>query len=108
MHFTDILIQKNFISSEDLRKLRSENEGNSRRLEEGLMVHGISEDVILAAKGEVLGIPVKRIKEMGRVPFDILKFIPEESARHYQMIPIGFKDKILDVGMVNPDNTEAN
>jgi len=108
MNFTDILIQKNLISAEDLRKIRSESEGNSRNLEQGLMARGISEDVILAAKGEVLGIPTKRIKEMGRVPFDILKFIPEESARHYQMIPIGLDDKILDVGMVNPDNTEAN
>ncbi|PIU99725.1 MAG: hypothetical protein COS58_00845 [Candidatus Tagabacteria bacterium CG03_land_8_20_14_0_80_41_22] len=108
MNFTDILIQKNLISAEDLRKIRSESEGNSRNLEQGLMARGISEDVILAAKGEVLGIPTKRIKEMGRVPFDILKFIPEESARHYQMIPIGLDDKILDIGMVNPDNTEAN
>ena len=108
MNFTDILIQKNFISAEDLRKIRSESEGNLRNLEQGLMARGISEDVILAAKGEVLGIPTKRIKEMGRVPFDILKFIPEESARHYQMIPIGLDDKILDIGMVNPDNTEAN
>jgi len=108
MNFTDILIQKNLISAEDLRKIRSESEGNLRNLEQGLMARGISEDVILAAKGEVLGIPTKRIKEMGRVPFDILKFIPEESARHYQMIPIGLDDKILDIGMVNPDNTEAN
>jgi len=108
MNFTDILIQKNLISAEDLRKIRSESEGNSRNLEQGLMARGISEDVILAAKGEVLGIPTKRIKEIGRVPFDILKFIPEESARHYQMIPIGLDDKILDIGMVNPDNTEAN
>jgi len=108
MNFTDILIQKNLISAEDLRKIRSESEGNSRNLEQRLMARGISEDVILAAKGEVLGIPTKRIKEMGRVPFDILKFIPEESARHYQMIPIGLDDKILDIGMVNPDNTEAN
>jgi len=108
MNFTDILIQKNLISAEDLRKIRSESEGNSRNLEQGLMARGISEDVILAAKGEVLGIPTKRIKEMGRVPFDILKLIPEESARHYQMIPIGLDDKILDIGMVNPDNTEAN
>jgi len=108
MNFTDILIQKNLISAEDLRKIRSESEGNSRNLEQGLMARGISEDVILAAKGEVLGIPTKRIKEIGRVPFDILKLIPEESARHYQMIPIGLDDKILDIGMVNPDNTEAN
>lgn len=106
-HFTDILVQKNVISKDELRKIKSEAAGDDRHLEELLMAQGVSEDFILAAKGEILGMPARRVKEVGRIPFDILKSIPEESARHYQMIPLGFKDKILEVGMVNPENTEA-
>lgn len=107
MNYTDILVQKNIISKDELRKIKSEAGPEDRRLEESLMAHGVSEDSILAAKGEILGLPIRRIKEVGRIPFDILKSIPEESARHYQMIPLGFKDKVLEVGMVNPENTEA-
>lgn len=107
MHFTDILVQKNIVSKDEIRKIKSEAAGDSRRLEELLMAREVSEDAILAAKGEVLNMPARRIKEVGRIPFDILKNIPEESARHYQMIPLGLKDKVLEVGMVNPENTEA-
>jgi type IV pilus assembly protein PilB len=106
-HFTDILVQKNVISKDELRKVRSEAGGDSRRLDELLIAQGVSEDDILAAKGEVLNVPARRIKEVGRIPFDILKNIPEESARHYQMVPLALKDKVLEVGMVNPENTEA-
>ncbi len=106
-HFTEILLNKNLISSDDLRKIKGEAKGDSRLLEESLMTHGVKEEEILAAKGEILGVPVKRVKETSRVPFDILKNIPEESARHYQMVPLALKGKILEVGMVNPDDTEA-
>jgi len=107
MNYTDILVQKNIISKDELRKIKNEAGTEDRRLEELLIARGVSEDAILAAKGEVLGLPIRRIKEVGRIPFDVLKNIPEESARHYQMIPLGLKDKILEVGMVNPENTEA-
>ncbi len=106
-HFTEILLKKNIISSDDLRRIKNEAGADSRLLEETLMTHGITEDEILAAKGEILNIPTRRIKEIGRVPFDILNNIPEESARYYQMVPLLLKDKVLEVGMVNPENTEA-
>ncbi len=106
-NFTDILVQKKFISAEEMRKIRAETAGDPRVLEEALMAHGIGDGDILAAKGEALGVPVKRIKEVGRIPFDILKSIPEESARHYQIVPLSLKDKLLEVGMINPDDNEA-
>lgn len=42
-----------------------------------------------------------------KVSLDALKFIPAESAAFYQFVPLGIKDGILEVGMVDPDNTEA-
>ncbi len=107
MHFTEILLKKNLISADDLRRIRLETKNEPRALEESLIIHGVNEDEILAAKGEILGIPTKRIKETGRIAFDILKTIPEDTARHYQMAPLGLKDKVLEVGMVNPESTEA-
>lgn len=106
-NFTDILVQKKIISKGELLKIRNETDADPSRMEEALVARGVSEDDILAAKGEAMGIETRRIKEVGRVPFEILRYIPEESARHYQMIPLGFRDKVLEVGMVNPDNTEA-
>lgn len=106
-HFTDILIKNNLITIDELRAIRAETKFDPRLLEEALITSGIKEEIILAAKGEAMGVPTRKIKEIGRIPFEILKNIPEESARHYQMAPIGLKDRVLEVGMVNPEDTEA-
>jgi type IV pilus assembly protein PilB len=42
-----------------------------------------------------------------KVPLDVLKYIPEESAFFYQFVPLGLNDGVLEVGMVDPDNIEA-
>lgn len=106
-HFTDILLKKKIISEAELRELRNETRLKPGQIEEALIARGITEDDILSAKGEILGLPIRRIKETGRIPFDILKNIPEESARHYQIVPLAVKDNVLEIGMVNPDSTEA-
>jgi type IV pilus assembly protein PilB len=41
------------------------------------------------------------------IPFEILSYIPEESALHYKVVPIGIRNGILEVGMVDPQNIEA-
>jgi hypothetical protein len=45
------------------------------------------------------------------LPFDILRYVPEESARHYRFAraPLGrpLSDGVLEVGITDPDNLEA-
>lgn len=42
-----------------------------------------------------------------KVPYDVLKLIPEESANHYQLAPLAMSEGVLEVGMRDPDNIEA-
>lgn len=49
----------------------------------------------------------KRDLKDKEIPFEILSYIPEESALHYTIVPIGINQGVLEVGMVNPDNIEA-
>ena len=53
-----------------------------------------------------VSIPTRDLKGKKISP-EILKYIPEESARNYRFVPIGIKDGILEVGLVDPDNMEA-
>ncbi|MBI5140310.1 MAG: type II/IV secretion system protein [Candidatus Vogelbacteria bacterium] len=53
-----------------------------------------------------LDIPVRDLGGKN-VPFDILKYVPEESAVHYGFVPIGLKDGVLEIGILDPDNIEA-
>ncbi len=61
---------------------------------------------LLKVKGEFYGVPTREVGEAA-VPFEILAYVPEESARHYRLAPIGIKDGVLEVGIVDPDNLEA-
>ena len=41
------------------------------------------------------------------MPYDILKYIPEDSARHYKFVPIAFAEGVLSVGVTEPENIES-
>jgi type IV pilus assembly protein PilB len=74
--------------------------------EQALIKAGVSLADILKTKGEYYGIPTRELGEKP-VPFDILRYIPEESARYYRLSPLGVEDGVLEVGITDPDNLEA-
>jgi len=41
------------------------------------------------------------------VPFEVFKYIPEESALHYKFVPLGVSDNVLEVGILDSDNLDA-
>jgi type IV pilus assembly protein PilB len=105
MSITDVLLSKNLISKDDIREIkRKMAEGES--LDQVLIERGVKVEDILAARGEFLNIPVRSLGDTS-VPFEALEYIPEESAAHYRFVPIGIKEGMLEVGIVDPDNIEA-
>ncbi|NOY35885.1 MAG: Flp pilus assembly complex ATPase component [bacterium] len=106
MKFTDILIKKNIINPEDLSNFESVSAEKGASLEKLLMAHGVPGSEITRAKAEASGVPFWSIAEK-KPPFDVLKQIPEEAAKHYKFVPLGMEDGVLQVGMVNPENIEA-
>src|ERR1035437_2798682 len=105
MSVLDILLKKNLIGKVEVAAVKTKQaEGDS--LDQALISVGVRPDDILAARGEFLNIPTRVIAD-NSVPFEVLDYIPEESATHYQFVPIGFKDGMLEVGVVDPDNIEA-
>ncbi|MBI5400693.1 MAG: type II/IV secretion system protein [Candidatus Yonathbacteria bacterium] len=84
----------------------------SRRLAEGgsidkvLVEAGVAPADILRGKGFYYGIPVRDLKGKG-VPFEILKYIPEDAASHYHFAPLGVADGVLEIGVTDPENIEA-
>jgi len=57
-------------------------------------------------KGSVPHIPTRSLKDI-EVTGSILEYIPQESAEHYRVVPIGIKDGVLEVGAIDPNNLEA-
>ncbi len=106
MGILEILASKNLIRKEEIPAIKRESSATNMTLEKALILKGVSPEDILAAKGEYLNIPTRSLQDKN-IPFNLLEYIPEESALHYSFAPIGFKDGVLEVGIVDPDNIEA-
>ena len=106
IRFADLLVEKNIISGEELNKIKQEAASRGAPLEDVLLEKEISEVEILKAKSEILGVPVKSLKKT-KIPFDILKLVPEESAKHYRFVPFAVNEGILEVGMTDPYDITA-
>lgn len=106
MSILDILVEKKILEKKEAAGASEEMRLTGESLETVLKKRGIKDVDVLNAKGEYLNIPVRSLKDQN-IPFDILKYIPEESAMHYQFVPISVKDNVLEVGVVDPDDIEA-
>jgi type IV pilus assembly protein PilB len=106
MNFLETLVKQNIITADDVSYIQEESAATGRPLEDILRERGVTAASIARAKSELLHIPSITLDDR-EVPFEILKFIPEESAIHYKIIPINVKEGVLEVGVVDPDNIEA-
>lgn len=106
MSVLDVLVQKKLISPDDIREITKQISSGEVTLDKALIERGVRVEDILVAKGEYLNIPVRTVADSS-VPFEVLEYIPEESAVHYKFVPIGLKDGALEVGIVDPDNISA-
>ncbi|MCF7865395.1 MAG: GspE/PulE family protein [Candidatus Pacebacteria bacterium] len=106
MNFLETLAKQNIITADDVVNIKEESSSSGRPVEDILRERGITAAAIARAKSVLLNIPNMSLEDV-EVPFEILKFIPEESAIHYKIIPINVKDGVLEVGVVDPDNIEA-
>lgn len=75
-------------------------------LDAALSDHGVDTQTLLEYKGRYYNVPVRTLQGI-QIPFEILQYVPEESARHYRFVPIGLSEKTLEIGMVEPDNMKA-
>lgn len=106
MSILEVLADKNIIKTRDIDKIKERAESSSRRVEEVLAEMGLKNEEILAAYGDYYKIPTRKVENQD-VSFSLLKYIPEESANHYKFVPIGLKDGVLEIGIVDPENIEA-
>src|SRR3989344_2040527 len=54
----------------------------------------------------LIDVPTRALGDT-KIPYDILKYIPVESAEHYKLAPLGIEDGVLEVGMVDPEDIKG-
>jgi len=106
MNILEILVEKNLLPKDDVVLIEKEAHEKGVPVEQILLRRGVSATVILQAKGEYLEIPTRSLDGM-EVPTSVLEYIPEDSARYYGFVPLAINEKVLEVGITDPDNIEG-
>lgn len=106
MSYLNLLIKNNIIDQDTADVLEKKSIDTNQSLDSVLREYGLKSVDILKAKSEYLNIEPYYIGD-NDIPFEILNYIPEDSARHYKIIPIGITNGVLNVGIYDPDNIQA-
>ncbi len=102
----DILVGNAILKLKEGSDMRREAKEKNVPIEDILYLHGITERDVAEAKSALTGYPIKYLNgEL--VPGEVFRDIPEESAGYYKMVPLGKRDGIFEVGMLNPDDVTA-
>lgn len=102
----DILVGKGVLDLNETEQIRKEAKEKKAVLDEVLYARGLKETDVAEAKGELTGYPTKYLLGT-KLPTNVLHDIPEESARHYKMIPLGRNEGYLDAGLLYPSDVAA-
>ncbi|MDP3958455.1 MAG: GspE/PulE family protein [bacterium] len=106
MSFLDSLAKKGLIKKSEIDDVAKEAEAGGLPVDQVLVKRGISEKDILTLKGDHMKIPTRALDGKS-VSFDVLKYVPEESATYYKFVPLGIEEGVLEIGMVDAENMEA-
>jgi type IV pilus assembly protein PilB len=104
---TELLIKNELITQEDIQKALAVQKEKGGRLSEILVKMGfVSEDDLAIILSQSLGLPPL---ELNRVKIDpeVIKLIPEDIARYYQIIPVSKIGRTLTLAMADPLNVFA-
>jgi type IV pilus assembly protein PilB len=107
MNLLSALADAEVIKAGDIQTIAAEGRVKDATLESALAKRGITTEMILNALSKHYGIPMRILPSGRDIEQAALEFIPQESAEHYQFVPLGIVDGALEVGITDPDNIEA-
>jgi type IV pilus assembly protein PilB len=106
MSYINLLIKNNILDEDTANVLEQKSVDSNISLDSVLRDYGLKSTDILKAKSEYLNIEPYYVGD-NDIPFEILNYVPEDSARHYKIIPISISNGVLHVGIYDPDNIQA-
>lgn len=105
MEILETLQAQNAIAADvALRVTEAVAEGAS--VEAALLAEGVAADLVRNTFGAEYGIPVYEKPEQVSIDNAVLELIPEESARHYGVVPLKIIDGVLQVAVNEPENIQ--
>jgi len=104
------LVKRNLLNKEQVADLSVSLKESAKTQEEIILEKKlVTEKDLFQIKSEVLNVPLQ-VEFLEEIFTEVLSIIPKESADFYKMVPLKIKkpENILEVGMVYPENAQAN
>ncbi len=107
MDLIEKLVETGIFKKDKILELLAEAKNLNKKLEEVILEKNLlSEEKLFELKAQVQNLPlIKKIEK--EIPLDILKIIPEETAKYYKIVPLSKENKTLNIGMVYPEDLKA-
>jgi len=103
----DIVVESGLLSREQVAEAQEKQKASGAKLARTLVDEGyLSETDLVACLGQQLGMPPIDLSRY-TVPEELLSVIPEQMARHYQLLPVSRLGNTLTVVMADPMNVFA-
>ncbi len=107
MIILDELVKANILTEEQIPEvLKIANEKYAGNIDDALLDLKVDEDRILKIKEVFFNIPSKEV-DPRNVASELYKLFPLDAVKMYRFLPIGFTDSILEIGIVDPENTQS-
>ncbi|MDD5097660.1 MAG: ATPase, T2SS/T4P/T4SS family, partial [Candidatus Omnitrophica bacterium] len=104
---TEILIHNKLITEEQLEQALEVQEGKGGKLSDIIVgLKFVKEHELITTLSEGLGLPLIDLKRL-KIDFEIVKIIPVDIARHYQIIPVSKMGDTITLAMADPLNIFA-
>ncbi len=101
------LVKKKILEQAVADRVLKDADLSKKSAEEILYQEKLADEIEIAkVKSEFVGAPYKKVDAETISP-DLLSLIPNETSKTYRMIPLEKKDGLLIVGMLRPDDTQA-
>jgi len=100
----EILVKENLLTQSLAEKIQKESEVLEREVEDLVLERRIvNERKLLEIKSKIFSLPVKIFKKDEEIPKEVLKLIPENVAKNYQLVAFDKKEDKLFVALLHPE-----
>jgi type IV pilus assembly protein PilB len=106
MEILDQLVASGTVSEEKVSEIESTVIEKGISYEDAFIQFGVPAETVRAAYATYFGVESLVLTEHDSISQQTLSYIPEESARHYRIIPVSVEDGVLVVGVNDPDNLQ--
>ena len=107
MELLEQLQEQGVIEKETADKIKDLMEEKLLSFEEAALEMGIEKDSLRTELAKYYDIPERTLDKYEKIPYEVLSIIPEDSARHYKIVPLTLEDSVLEVGANNPDDLQV-